>query len=205
MAMTPLHERARGRWYGILLAIGINEKFLKRKNGPCPMCGGTDRWRFTDINGKGTWWCNNCHGGNGFALVMKFTGRPFRAVAQRIEHILGDAPVEPIRAERSEGSRRAALNALWQSGRPVHADDPVDRWLHARGVGMQNYPHRRLAGAGSCRALAMRSAPPSSPMSRNSKGDQISRQSHIRRATAISICPTSTSRSPNMTSGRDTA
>ena len=138
--MTPLQERARGRWHGILPAIGISEQFLKRKNGPCPMCGGKDRWRFTDIDGKGTWYCNNCHGGNGIALVMKFTGLPFIEAARRIERLLGGVPAEQIRAERSEEAKRVALNTLWQSGRPVRADDPVDRWLHNRGVGMRNYP-----------------------------------------------------------------
>src|SRR5258708_13126851 len=71
---------------------------------------------------------------------MTFTGLPLREAAGRIERLLGEAAAEPIRAERSEASKRAALNALWQSGGPIHADDPVDRWLQARGVGMQNYP-----------------------------------------------------------------
>jgi putative DNA primase/helicase len=138
--IAPLHERARGHWHGILPAIGISAKFLKRKNGPCPMCGGKDRWRFTDIGGKGTWYCNNCHGGNGIALVMKFTGLPFQEAAVRIERVIGEAPSKPIGSERSEASKRAALNALWQSACTICAEDPVDRWLQGRGVGMQNYP-----------------------------------------------------------------
>jgi putative DNA primase/helicase len=140
MAMTPLQERARGRWHGILPAIGINEKFLKRKNGPCPLCGGKDRWRFTDIDGKGTWYCNNCRGGSGVDLVMKFAGLPFREAALQIERLIGEAPANPPRPERSEQQKRDALNALWKSGSPVRSDDPIDRWLHSRGVGMQNYP-----------------------------------------------------------------
>jgi putative DNA primase/helicase len=140
MAMTPLQERARGRWHGILPAIGISENFLKRKNGPCPMCGGKDRWRFTDIDGKGTWYCNNCHGGNGIALVMKFTGLPFKEAALRIERVIGEAPASPPAPERSEQQKRDVLNALWRSSRPVCPDDPVDRWLHGRGVGMPTYP-----------------------------------------------------------------
>src|SRR5258707_3591149 len=111
MAMPSLPQRARGRWHGILPAIGISEKFLKRKNGPCPLCGGKDRWRFTDIGGKGTWYCNNCHGGNGIALVMKFKGLPFQEAAQCIERVLGEAPAKPIRAERSQAARRATLNS----------------------------------------------------------------------------------------------
>lgn len=55
MSSIPLHERARGRWTSILPALGIDSKFLKRRNGPCPMCGGKDRYRFTDLNGLGTW------------------------------------------------------------------------------------------------------------------------------------------------------
>ena len=152
MAMTPppLHERARGRWHGILPAIGISEKFLKRKNGPCPMCGGKDRWRFTDIDGKGTWFCNQCYGGSGVDLVMKFTGLPFHAAARRIERALGDVPAEPIRADRTDEQKRASLNALWKSGRAVAAGDPVDRWLRARGVGMATYPKcLRVAPAGA--------------------------------------------------------
>jgi putative DNA primase/helicase len=140
MAMTPLQERARGRWHGILPAIGISAKFLKRKNGPCPMCGGKDRWRFTDIDGKGTFYCNNCKGGNGIALVMKFAGLPFQEAALRIERVIGDAPANPTAPKRSEQQKRDALNALWRSSRPVCPDDPVDRWLHGRGVGMTAYP-----------------------------------------------------------------
>jgi len=104
------------------------------------MCGGTDRWRFTDIGGKGTWWCNSCHGGNGVALVMKFTGLPFHEAARRIERVIGEVPAERARAQLTDEQKRASLNALWQSGRKIGADDPVDRWLHGRGIGMQNYP-----------------------------------------------------------------
>jgi putative DNA primase/helicase len=148
MAMThlPLQQRANGRWQTILPALGIDSKFLKRKNGPCPMCGGKDRWRFTDLNGKGTWWCNHCSGGNGISLAMKFTGLPFKELAERIENIIGDAPAQPIRTQRPEGQNRAALNALWQNSLIIHPDDPVDRWLEARGVGMRNYPKSLRAG-----------------------------------------------------------
>ena len=140
LSNTPLNERTRDRWTTILPAIGIDRKYLKKKNGPCPMCQGRDRWRFTDLSGRGTWWCNHCGGGNGVALVMKFKGLPFKDAAERIEQVLGEAPREPKRAERSEADKRAALNRLWSSGQSVRADDPVDRWLHRRGVGMSNYP-----------------------------------------------------------------
>jgi putative DNA primase/helicase len=153
--MMGLSTKARGRWHQIMPELGIDARFLKKKNGPCPMCGGKDRWRFSDLGGNGTWWCNHCGGGGGVALAMQYTGLPFKEVARRIETIIGDAPVALPRTERSEESTRAALNVLWRSGGPIQVDDPVDRWLHARGVGMQNYP--------SCLRTSMRlrhSGPP---------------------------------------------
>lgn len=155
MVTAPLHERARGRWQAILPALGIDRRFLSKKNGPCPMCGGKDRWRFTDLEGRGTWYCSHCLGGNGVALALKFTKLPFRDVAERIERALGEARIEPARAQRSDQETRAALNALWKSGHPVRSDDSVDRWLNGRGVGMQDYP--------SCLRTSMRvrhSGPP---------------------------------------------
>ncbi|WBL82305.1 toprim domain-containing protein [Bradyrhizobium xenonodulans] len=137
---TPLHERARGRWQTILPALGMDRRFLKRKNGPCPMCGGKDRWRFTDIEGKGTWWCNRCQGGNGVALALKFTKLSFRDVAAHIERVLGDAPIDTARRQRSDQENRAALNALWCSGRAVIPGDPVDLWITGRGLRLDSYP-----------------------------------------------------------------
>src|SRR4051812_49417867 len=131
MAVTyniPLQERARGRWLSILPALGIDRRFLKRANGPCPMCGGKDRWRFTDLNGKGTWWCNQCRGGDGVKLAAKFTKLPFKDLATQIERIIGNAPLERRAAHQSDASKREALNRLWQSGSPVVAGDPVDLW-----------------------------------------------------------------------------
>lgn len=152
---TKLHERAQGHWQNILPALGINRRFLNKKNGPCPMCGGKDRWRFTDLNGKGTWWCNHCSGGNGVALAMKFTGLPYGELARRIEHVIGGAVAIPIRAGRTDAQRRAALNELWQSGMCVRPDDPVDRWFEGRGLGMRNYP-----GSLRCGMHVRHSGPP---------------------------------------------
>jgi putative DNA primase/helicase len=100
---TPLRDRARGRWPGVLSALGISThpKFLKRQNCPCPMCGGRDRFRFLDTNGDGTWICTHCGPGAGVGLVMKFTGLPFRDAAVEIERVLGDAAIV-VRQERDD-------------------------------------------------------------------------------------------------------
>ena len=40
--------RAFGRWRSILPALGVGANFLSKKAGPCPFCGGTDRFVFDD-------------------------------------------------------------------------------------------------------------------------------------------------------------
>ena len=51
-------ERARGRWREVLMHFGIDEKYLHNRHGPCPLCGGKDRFRFDDRHGSGSYFCN---------------------------------------------------------------------------------------------------------------------------------------------------
>ena len=41
-------SRCQGRWRTILSEVGIPASALTGKNGPCPICGGKDRFRFDD-------------------------------------------------------------------------------------------------------------------------------------------------------------
>lgn len=140
MMRTPLRDRARGRWNGILAQIGINQNYLTGRNGPCPLCpGGRDRWRFLDTEKNGTWLCTHCGAGAGIDLVMRFTGLPFKEAAERVEAVIGKAPVE-VRQERDVTRTRASLNAMWRQARPVACGDVTDRYLRNRGIGMDRYP-----------------------------------------------------------------
>jgi putative DNA primase/helicase len=140
--MTPLSERCNGRWRSILPALGIDAGYLTGKNGPCPLCReGRDRWRFDNKRGDGTWICTHCGAGQGLRLAQLFTGLPFNDLARRIEVALGEARTEAVRPVWDDDAKRAALNELWQSGRPVSAGDPVDRYLTRRGVGLPTYPN----------------------------------------------------------------
>lgn len=64
-------------WPAVLVGQGINEGYLKKKAGPCPICeGGTDRFRFDNKGGMGTWFCSKCGAGNGYTLLKRYTGKP---------------------------------------------------------------------------------------------------------------------------------
>lgn len=61
--MKPTYQdikaAARYRWQEIHAAIGIAPKFLRNKHQPCPACGGEDRFRYDDKDGKGTFICTH--------------------------------------------------------------------------------------------------------------------------------------------------
>ena len=72
-------EQARGRWPSIFDELGIQVQ-TNGLHGPCPVCGGKDRFRFDDKQGRGTWFCNQCRpkSGDGLALIQKVKGWEFR-------------------------------------------------------------------------------------------------------------------------------
>src|SRR6476620_11694360 len=123
----PLKDRAQGRWAGILPTLGIGESFLTGRHGPCPLCGGKDRWRWDNLEGRGTWICSKCGAGDGIALVMQKHGWDFRQAAKQIETIIGSAPANVPKPGRSDRDKRDAMNKLWRLSKAVDADDPVGR------------------------------------------------------------------------------
>jgi putative DNA primase/helicase len=126
-------ERARHRWREILPQLGVDTRFLVNKHGPCPLCGGKDRFRFDDRNGEGTYYCNQCGPGAGLILVRKKNGLDFKAACDAVDRIIGiePAPAAPPPPQapnerRAEAIRRALAQAV----------DPavVDAYLERRGI-----------------------------------------------------------------------
>ena len=77
-------ERARGRWREILPLLGIETRFLQNKHGPCPLCGGKDRFRFDDRDGSGSYYCNQCGPGAGLLLIRKLRGWNHRTACDEV-------------------------------------------------------------------------------------------------------------------------
>jgi putative DNA primase/helicase len=74
---TALAARARSLWIEILIYLGIDPARLVNRHGPCPGCGGTDRFRFDDQDGRGTWICGGGgepQAGDGFSLLSHVHG-----------------------------------------------------------------------------------------------------------------------------------
>lgn len=139
------HERttdaASGKWRGILMTLGVPEASLSGRHAPCPMCGGTDRFRFDNKNGSGSYICGQCGAGYGMQLAERFLGLPFKEAAARVDEILGNVKFEPDRRKAlpDEVARQLKREA-WKASRPIRAGDAVDRYLSARHLGMDDYP-----------------------------------------------------------------
>lgn len=76
-------------WSAVLKQLGIDETCLRDRHGPCPMCGGEDRFRFDDLNGRGTWFCNQCGNGDGFALLRRIYGWTFAEARREVMRVAG--------------------------------------------------------------------------------------------------------------------
>src|SRR5262249_17735157 len=113
-------ERARHRWREILPLLGIDTRFLVNKHGPCPPCGGRDRFRFDDKNGEGTYYCNQCGPGAGVILVRRKNDWDYKTACDEIDKILGDSkPVASTsRPKNNDRNLRAIERALATARQP---------------------------------------------------------------------------------------
>jgi putative DNA primase/helicase len=135
-----IQDLAQGKWRSIHAAIGIPPEFLNpKRNGPCPMCGGNDRWRWTDKDGKGGWVCNQCGRGYGVDLVKIWLKCDFPAAVTAIREVLGQATEGPIDT-RTDADKIAAMRKLWSNSSPIDVSGPVAAYLSSRGIMMPKYP-----------------------------------------------------------------
>ncbi|EAY2015241.1 toprim domain-containing protein [Salmonella enterica] len=117
MNVTETVKQACGHWPRILPALGV--KVIKNRHQPCPVCGGSDRFRFDDKEGRGTWFCNRCGAGDGLKLVEKVFGVTPTEAAGKVNAVTGNlSPVAPeviaaAEAETEADRKAAAALAVW--------------------------------------------------------------------------------------------
>ena len=90
MNVTETVKQACGHWPNILPALGV--KVIKNRHQSCPVCGGSDRFRFDDKEGRGTWFCNQCGAGDGLKLVEKVFGVTPSEAAGKVNAVTGNLP-----------------------------------------------------------------------------------------------------------------
>ena len=70
MRINEITAEAVGKWQSIFSSLGI--EVGNGKHCPCPVCGGKDRFRFDNKDGRGTYICNQCGSGDGLNLIKNY-------------------------------------------------------------------------------------------------------------------------------------
>ncbi|MGN5134521.1 DUF927 domain-containing protein [Aeromonas veronii] len=112
-AMSPrfvsdVTNAAAGHWPELLAGIGIDVP-RRGKHGPCPACGGKDRFRLDDKGGRGTWICNQCGNGDGLDLLVRVTGKSTKEAAELLAPLVGLSAggLDPAERERIQRQQQA--------------------------------------------------------------------------------------------------
>ncbi|ENR0885097.1 toprim domain-containing protein [Salmonella enterica] len=117
MNVTETVKQACGHWPRILPALGV--KVIKNRHQSCPVCGGSDRFRFDDKEGRGTWFCNQCGAGDGLKLVEKVFGVTPSEAAGKVNAVTGNLPpvapevIAAAEAGTDADRKAAAALAVW--------------------------------------------------------------------------------------------
>jgi putative DNA primase/helicase len=136
---------AEGRWPEILMAVaGLTSEQLTNRHQPCPHCGGKDRYRWTDDDGPGSWYCNQCGGrdgagggGTGMGLLMRIKGWDFKQAAAAVDNHLGimtTATKAPCRIPETPPTNAA----------PPALDRAVAQWCYRNAEGNPLFWIQRL-------------------------------------------------------------
>ena len=91
---SPIKEvknRANGMWPTILNSLKITVP-EKGKHGPCPVCGGNDRFHFIDDHDGGEWHCRQCDKshGDGFDLISRCLNIDIKEAVSAVSQIIGN-------------------------------------------------------------------------------------------------------------------
>ena len=164
--IPQVKSSAAGNWHAIFTAFvsSYDHKLFEkagRKHGPCPLCGGTDRFQFfKDAQTSGGSNCRHCGAKpDGFDLVAKANDWTFIQTVREVSSLLtGDevSTAKPIdwkklRAEERKRDERQIqkdkflkqlLNTVWSETFPADSPEaaPLRRYLSNRGLTVQRYP-----------------------------------------------------------------
>jgi putative DNA primase/helicase len=134
---SNIKDKAVGRWRAILPALGVPAQHLTGKHGPCPCCGGKDRFRWTDRGGNGSYFCNSCGPGDGIDLVMKINKVNFAEARKLIETVLPNAQ---LNVPKATDRKPFDATRIWASSHKIERYDAASKYLIARGFTPEIFP-----------------------------------------------------------------
>jgi putative DNA primase/helicase len=141
--LSAAEIHARVHWPTVLQQQGVAREFLRDVHGPCPICGGKDRFRFDNRTGHGDRFCNVCRAGDGFQLLMRLHGWDFPTA---IEHVLDTAGLKSADCGVSRGTFTRRTQPTCQNVAPLEWSERAESiWRRTLPLGSvaQTYLTRR--------------------------------------------------------------
>ena len=86
MKINEITAQAVGKWDYVFQSLGI--EVGNGKHCPCPVCGGKDRFRFDNQNGRGTYICNQCGSGDGLELIKNYYHSDAKEASSKVAECL---------------------------------------------------------------------------------------------------------------------
>lgn len=136
-----------GYWRNLLPLLGVKAEHLDGKHGPCPCCGGKDRFRFDNLKGRGTWICSQCGNGDGYALLMRIKGWTFFETKLAVQEKLGSAAPDTPKRGNSSTWIQETMNSMWRAAHAIAPRSPAYLHLENRGLLMERYHDLRYLEA----------------------------------------------------------
>lgn len=131
--MRNVHEIGRGRWKGILSALGVPHEHLQ-EGKPCAFCkAGDDRASFltSPDTGVATYFCRTCGSHSAMDLLMEVKGWDFAQAAQEVRRIAGEGTSFTSREPQASFEK---VNRVLDGAKPLREGCPVSRYLRRRGI-----------------------------------------------------------------------
>jgi putative DNA primase/helicase len=130
--MPEIKTQCAGRWTSVLVNIGIDEKYLNGKHGPCPICSGKDRWRWD--RKKEMAFCSGCGHKGPMDLAIAFTGHSFKETAEEIRKLIGACKMEAVKPQDETEKNRARIERIRSGLKPINGECAASRYLANRGI-----------------------------------------------------------------------
>lgn len=130
--MSSLLHQSKGKWKSLLIEIlELEPEILDGKHHPCPVCGGIDRFRFDDLEGRGTYFCPGCGAGAGLSLICKVRGITPGAAWKLVKAALPDATETETKPKEDY---RPFIKRVLAKAVTIEPGDSVYQYLTSRGI-----------------------------------------------------------------------
>ena len=122
LSAEQVRSRACGRWQDILGHLDYHVSSDAKEHNPCPICGGSDRFRFDDKYGTGSFICSQGTGepiaGDGLSLLADHAGLGIHEAVQAVTAVLNDMGLISPYDDKTQPQ-----NIEWADPEPL-ANDP---------------------------------------------------------------------------------